>query len=223
MAELLIVIALIAVMVTGVGIAFRGSDASTALTSSQTTLGSLFTSAQLQATTSGRDVYVMLDINPASEGFLRQFIVFRHTPEESTVKYNMIGKPIFLPAGTFVSPDDGMDVNSNQFNWASPLDRKKTSGGSKLADFGISAGQLPPVANLPNKSRTHWYGWRIFPNGRVDSSMGEINQIVLVSGARLPNTNQTVEIKEEDSHQARGVKISYYGQVSMVDFYSLFD
>lgn len=219
MAELLIVIALIAIMVTGVGVAFRGGDSATALTSAQSTLGALFTSAQMQATTSGRDVYVMLDMNPgslsstpidANDGFLRRFVVFRHTPDDSN-EYHAIGKPVFLPQGAYVSPP----VNTlNGYEWPVGFDneRRLTMGGANPGGFGDNF-------TLPSEYTGTWYGWKISPNGRI-ASADMHNQIVLVAGGKLPSGFVTVDA--ENVYQTRGVKISYYGQVSMIDYYEQF-
>lgn len=236
MAELLIVIALIAVMVTGVGVAFRGGDSSSALASAQSTIGALFTSAQIQATTSGKNVYIMLDTNRNSEGFLRRFVIFRENQPSSNaaLEYRVIGKSISLPSGVYVSPAPEMGVSIAQaevpnidFIWLAANDpiRKETSGGKiaagGVAGFGIQSAMLPTEYRSNPTTTTGWYGWKLSPTGRIVDSSNIINQIVLVTGARLPNG--TIKVDAEDAYQTRGVKISYYGQVSMIDFYDLFD
>lgn len=221
MAELLIVIALIAIMATGIGVAFRGGDSSTALVSAQSTLGALFTSAQLQATTSGREVYVMVDMTPGNlnnpntvnQGYLRRFVTFRHTSTNASGAkvFNAIGKPVFLPQGAYLSPPQGMD---DGFEWEADVDiRRRTMGGDRHTAFGIT---------LPTGYTGTWYGWKFSPSGRIEVQGSDmVSQIVLVAGNKVPPTNY-VRVAELDAYQSRGVKISYYGQVSMVDYFNLF-
>jgi len=243
--EVMAVIALIAVMLVGIGLAFRGSTGGQALASGQTTLASIFIAAQTQAATSGRDVFVMLDTNPGlvtdpNRGFLRRFVVLRRTipmnvqlPTSGSLPspiYQRIGREVFLPEAVHVVPPrSGQSSLQPAIDRVIPIDDPEldavTQGLANRLDF------FPGLNGVfPNEyaNQNFWHGWRIMPNGCIEAApnapSGLINQIVLCSAVRLPPAAPGFSRLEfREPHNARGVRISYYGQVSSVDYMTAFD
>jgi prepilin-type N-terminal cleavage/methylation domain-containing protein len=237
--ELMVVVGLVVILISAIGVMRSGGNEAVA---------GLFTSARLQATSSGQEVLVMVDLYPGSisgtsanthirnEGYLRRFVVYKmdgNTPRKS-------GREFYLPEGIFVVPPTSVSapitssyVGTAYFRWVNDdSTRKSTLGGGSFTQYGASS---PPAGStLPAAGLTQFYGWRISPDGRIrqvdtTTGMGHLNmssQIVLAPGRRTyaqgVNPPQYI-VNVTNGKAAKGIRISYYGQVSMVNNLESFD
>ncbi len=247
--ELMVVVGLIVVMIGSIGVLRMGGNESVAMTSAQSSLAALFTSAKLQATSSGRDVLIMVDLYPGvisgndvsqhvpNSGYLRRFIMLKRTSATGD-GYVKTGREFYLPEGiyfipppTVSAPITATNIGNTRFRWATDgSTRKSSSGGGSLTQYGAAT----PTGIIPAAAASQFYGWRISPDGRIrqinsTTAMGHLQmstQIVLGIGRRLyiqGITPPALGVIVTNGYGAKGIRISYYGQVSMVNNLDSFD
>lgn len=98
--ELLVVIGIIVIMIGALGLALRGGAGNVGLQSAQGTLGSLLSAARGQAAVSQQNSMLVIDADPAKEGFLRTIHVAVQTAGGG---WNFVSDAT-LPSGVYVVP-----------------------------------------------------------------------------------------------------------------------
>ena len=118
--ELLLVIGIITVLAAGIGTALQGGDRSVALRSAQGTLVSLLTVARGQAALVGRNAALLVQADPAVDGYLCNLVVAVRDSADTT--WLPVDDWATLPAGVYVlpvnTPAPPLTVAGNRLGWA---------------------------------------------------------------------------------------------------------
>lgn len=193
--ELLVVIGLIAVLAGVLGLALGRGNSGAALQSSQATLQGLFASARGQAAIRQSVATIVVNVDPESEGFLREFHVF--VDDEAT------GSPLTLSQGIYMVPSSTGTTYGGAVAFADPgqwANRVSTAfdGASVSTPSGV-AGTFARVA-------------AIIDRGTLSGASGG-SRIVLAPAERV--SEEQISFNNPDA--VRGVSLSTYGVLTMLN------
>lgn len=103
--ELLVVIGLIAVLAGVFGLALGRGNSGTALQTAQSTMAAMVAGARSQAAVAQTDAAVLINVEPSSEGFLRELRIATTTDNGAT--WIATGTQALLPLGIYLVPASG--------------------------------------------------------------------------------------------------------------------
>lgn len=197
--ELLVVIGIIAVMAGFLAMGLRGGDRGVALQAGQATLHSLLAGTRAQAVLHQQNASMVVDANPASEGFLRRLVITVHDTG-SAHEGTMTGEFVTLPAGIHLVPP-AADVSGLVLadNW--PAARRSTAFTNTA--FRLLNGAGGEIAG----------DWRRVTTLTVIGTTGNAGKLVLGAGERRSST----EVFLASSEQLRGLQLSQYGVAASVN------
>jgi prepilin-type N-terminal cleavage/methylation domain-containing protein len=192
--ELLVVIGLIAVLAGVLGLALGRGNSGAALQSSQATLQGLFASARGQAAIGQNTALVVVNVDPDSDGFLREFhVVINNEAKGSAIT---LSQGIYLVPQTTGTTFGGAVEFSNPGDWTNRLS-SAFDGASVTTPAGLS-GSFARIVGITDR-------------GTLSSTTG--NKIVLAPAERLDA--DTINFNNPDA--VRGVSISIYGVLTMLN------
>jgi prepilin-type N-terminal cleavage/methylation domain-containing protein len=190
--ELLVVIGLIAVLAGVLGLALGRGNSGAALQSSQATLQGLFSAARGQAAIRQNTAFIIVNIDPASEGFLREFYI--------TVGGVATGNPVTLSQGIYLVPrTEGMTFGGAvefQGTWTNRL--STAFDGAAVATPAGVTGTFGRIVGITDR-------------GTLSSTTG--TKIVLAPAERVA-ANRIIFTNPE---AVRGVTISSYGVLTLLN------
>ncbi len=202
--ELLTVIGLIAVFSVVLGLALGRGNSGAALQSSQATLQGLFASARGQAAINQGDAYVVVNVDPQSEGFLREFHVALAvravgSPIGSPIdSYRAVGSPVTLSQGVYLVPRTtahtyGGVLSFDGYNLSTAFSESGTNG---MTDIDGLSGRYAIVNGMTSRG----------------TSIGG-GQIVLAPAERRSPDSWVFT----NPDAVRGVSISHYGVLTFLN------
>lgn len=191
--ELLVVIGLIGVLAAGIGMALTRGNSGTALQSAQGTLQAMIASARAQAAIKQATADLVVDVDPASDGFLRRFYV--------VVGSEAVGSPILLPQGTFLVPNNtgatysgGVVFEPAIADWSATVSTAFTDNSATVSNV---AGTFHKVVGITI---------------RGTASPGGGNLVLAAAERRDADT-----IAFNNPAAVRGAVVSSYGVLTLVD------
>ncbi len=216
--ELLTVIAIIALVLGGFGLAlFRGGDRGVALQAGQSTLSSLLTGTRGQAILNQTNAMLVVDRDPASEGFLRSFRIAVETPQGSN-RWRFVGVPATLPNEIFLVPRD-TSYPGVTFGVTYPATSLSTAFVT-AAPYGTSGEILDPDGNahLGSFHRLMGFTQRGVTVPNVGSGFGgptgtSASRLVLSPARRTAPDAITFETPQ----LVRGLRVGTYGVATLIN------
>lgn len=200
--ELMVVISIITIFVGVIGYGFlRGSASSTVgLQASQSMILALLTQARSEAIAAGRDVALLVHVDPSvPERYLR-FVVPAVVPEGSD-PWKPLSAGHYLPSGSFVVPPVTPDVGA------------RFDSVSLWSDYRSTAFRDPVDAAIESSGDQAWL--RITFKSVGTTSAG---QIVVAAGNSRPTTDEDpIPFEFSNVNAVRGVELSTYGQARLVN------
>lgn len=191
--ELLVVIGLIGVLAGVLGLALGRGNSGAALQSSQATLQGLFSAARGQAAISQSTAQIVVNVNKASDGFLREFYVL--------VDGKPKGSPVTLSQGVYVVPrQSGPDFNGGVAH--------SGEGWSNAITTNIGSTTL---TSIPGVIGTYTPFFEITDRGSVTPA--SVDRVILAPAERVGP--EKIDFNNPDA--VRGVLISTYGVLTMLN------
>ncbi len=188
------VIALIAVLVGGLGLALRTGDRSTALQSGQATLASLLVAARGQSALTGRNAALLLHADPSDEArFLRALSVAVRNPAND--EWLPSDEWILVPPGVALLPP----VETAEL-WTGSAD---AWGGMRSSAFSSSTESFRGIAS---------HVLAFTPRGTVSGGGGDIILAPIVSQP----PSEAFPLRFEQPDAVRGVTVSTYGIATLI-------
>jgi prepilin-type N-terminal cleavage/methylation domain-containing protein len=189
--ELLVVIGLIAILAGVLGLALGRGNSAAALQSSQSTLLSLYSAARGQAAIRQDTALVLVNTDPMSEGFLREFYI--------TVGGVATGNPITLSQGIYLVPDSNLGGVEFQGNWTNRVSTafNRTTVPTPPGITG-TFGRVPGITSRGTISPTPVTGG---------------TRIIIAPAERL--AENLIVFNNPDA--VRGIIISNYGVITMMN------
>lgn len=200
--ELLIVIALVAVLTASMLTPLAGGRRSTALQSGQATLLNAITATRLKAMATGRAARLLINDDPAAGARYRRELMLA----EETAEGWVARKTVMLADGVYVVP---YRTRIPAGLWRDPIAWKTADGTDVLASSSLDA--APVVSPEGELCEVLHFS----PAGTTTAS----GRIVLASGRlRAPSEAATVSpVELDDPESVRGVLLSAYGLARPVD------
>lgn len=199
--ELLVVIGLIAVLAGGIGVAMLGGNSDKALQNSQAVVGSLASVARTKGALVQSDVALAVNVEPSSEGFLREFRVL--VRNSAGTAWLAEGDSVFLDKGIYFVPASGTLATDVSYvgTWANEF----YSDAYGSADFNV---RLPDDSADLNTDDYRLV--KVFsPRGTVvGAPTGPNGGRVVLSAANIGSDGKITFNRPE---ALRGLQVSNYG------------
>lgn len=213
--ELLTVIGVIALVVGGVSMAlFRGGDRGVALQSAQSTITSLLTGVRGQAALNQTNAMLVVDGDPASDGFLRTFRIAVASSAGAN-RWNFVGPTTTLPNDIYLVPRDTSYAGVT-FGQTYPATSLSTAF-VNIAPYNV-AGTINDATGTAHPGRYHRLmgftarGVTIFPVGDGSNGSGA-GRFVLSPATRTSSSAITFETPQF----VRGLRVGTYGVATLVN------
>lgn len=200
--ELLVVIGIIVLMIGALGLALRGGGGNVALQSAQGTLGSLLSAARAQAAVNQQNAMLVVDGDPAQDGFLRTVHVA--VQAANGTDWNFVSEAT-LPAGIFLVPGN-RTINGATCTATWPATRLSTVGDP--AAFVVASGGVTGTYLLT--------GFTINSVGTPSTSGAKL----IVSAGRRTSA---IALTFDNQELIRGVALSAYGAPVLINNAAGFD
>lgn len=196
--ELLVAVGLIALMAAGIGVALRGSGSTSALQNAQGVVAGVVTAARMQAMAQNASVRIMIDADPASEGYLRTCRILVSTGGA----WRQAGSPATLPAGTYVVPSAEIaGATFSEVNGPWPEARRSS--------LTKSPEEVPLVSRSGEDGNSERAVWTVFDfNGQGLPSLRGTVRLQLIVGVARRAADALVF---ENPELVRGVMVTDYG------------
>jgi prepilin-type N-terminal cleavage/methylation domain-containing protein len=198
--ELLVVIGIIVIMIGALGLALRGGGGNVGLQSAQGTLGSLLTAARAQAAVSQQTAMLVIDADPAKEGFLRTV----HVAVQAGSGWNFVSDAT-LPPGVYLVPGS-RSVTGADCSAAWPATRLSTV--ADPANFAVAQGGVSGLYLVTN-----------FTVNSVGTPSTAGAKLIVAAGRRTSATALVFDNPE----LVRGVILSAYGAPILINNAAGFD
>jgi prepilin-type N-terminal cleavage/methylation domain-containing protein len=196
--ELLVVVALIALLAGGVGLALRQPGESVSLQSAQATLSATLEATRARAALSQQDARCVIAADPSDSGtYLRYFRIVVPDPANSS-NWLEDRDGVLLPPGVFVVPPASADVPGNP---AWPASRRSTALSSAAQSMTVNGVRVAPAYCVQFTSR-----------GTTGGS-----GYLLVTAGRFTNGAATASLVLDDPDNLRGVLIRSSGSLTLVN------
>lgn len=194
--ELLVVIGIIALLAGAIGIGLRGGDQTVALQSGQATLSAMVSATRGRAAIAGANARLLVNANEADPDRYLRYLAVAVETSTSPSTFTIVGEGVSLPAGVYVVPSSDVPVGS------------KSTWPSELASSALSASPQSAVDPSGAENET-WYYYEMTKFGTPSMSS---NRFVLSTAER---TETGIEFT--NMQNVRGLKISEYGTVTLID------
>ncbi len=191
--ELLLVIGIITALAAGIGAALQGGDRSVALRSAQGTLVSLLTAARSEAALVGRNAALLVQADPALDGYLCDLVVAVRDSADTT--WLPVDDWATLPAGVYVLPLNTPvpPLTAAGVDW----------GGLRSSAFATATETV---------GTTSCFVLSFTPRGTVSGG----GNLVLATATRIsPAVGAPIQFAQPAA--VRGVTVSSYGVETLVD------
>ncbi len=208
--ELLVVIGLIAVLASGIGLAFSGGDKANALQGAQGTLQSLASAVRGQAALAGRKAALLVNVDSGTsfdqQRYLRSFVIATRNTADS--QWIVIGDEITLPSGIYLVPSaaagqvssiDAAYKTSQNVTVSSPLTLKYSDETTSYP------GSYAVVLVLDSRG------------AKLSSGAGSSSQLVLSPAEIDPSDPSNLKLKFITPALVRGAVISSYGVLTPIN------
>jgi prepilin-type N-terminal cleavage/methylation domain-containing protein len=196
--ELLVVVALIAVLAGGVGLALRQPGESVSLQSAQATLSAMLDATRARAALSQQDARCVIAADPGNSGtYLRYLRIVEQDPANSSNWLEVRDGVLLLP-GVFVVSPTSTDVPGNP---AWPASRRSTALSPAAQSMTINDVHVAPA-----------YFVQFSPRGTTSRS-----GYLLVTAGRFTNGAATASLVFDDPDNLRGVLIRSSGSLTLVN------
>lgn len=212
--ELLVVVALIAILTGFLLGGLPGGGKAVALQSAQVTLANAVAAARTQARASGRSVRLLVNVDPASSGgslrFLRALVLQR---QEGGAWVTLA--EFSLPPGVYLVPGNFGSIPSGLFAPEDTAEWRRVSDGSTLRSTALREAEILSLA-VEGGEADRWCGITFAAAGTTLQT----GDLVLATGRlRPPDASSAGEspVRLENPMAVRGLSLSTYGVVSLID------
>lgn len=214
--ELLVVIAVIGAMIGSLGLVLRDGDRSSALQAGQSSLSALVSAARAQAALSRQNVSIVIWADHAGDPatYLRRAAVMVETAPGTLVQR---GDAIDLPQGIyFVPPDAGGAYPARletPADWTIPPHdfTAATGNASAVKNVELASGAPDPTVIADR----FYMAASLTPTGVLAGAA--INTLVIATGDPEPDGGGIRGINFRNSDSMRGLVVSTYGLVTLVN------
>ena len=195
--ELLVVVAIVALLAGTVGLNLRSLGENTALQAAQATVASLCSAARGRAALTGRNARLLLAADPADIECHLRYLQIVHEDPAGSDRWLAEGSGVYLPRGVYVVPPAGAAVPGNP-GW--PASRRSTALSAtpeRMAINGVAAGACHYVQFSPRGTTTG-------------------GNLLLGSGHAITGTAGTVLVLE-NADNVRGVLLRPSGALTLIN------
>lgn len=210
--ELLVVVALIAVLAGMFFGGLGGGGKSAALQSAQATAANLIAAARIRAIATGQNARVLVHVDAASELAPTRFLRHLVLQDYDGTNWITMGDAL-LPPGTYVVPRDPSSIIGLMpagVPWTRPSDADALRSTALRSNTSFTDAEVTAAVNSTDPET--WAVLKFSPLGTTTNT----GDLVIAAGRAMP-AGSSCPVQLERPESVRGLSISSYGVTAMIN------